>query len=152
MILLEQIRSVFAIDDVCIFSGNDMKLILSCGVAPAKTSAYIFNNNYTQRFSGDKIFVIDNVNELEGRDDDALLELNSQNIGGAVQYLITENSMIKGLISFCYVDRFKKWSVTDTNYMTIIARVISAILKKYFHQPCSISDSGREAIIFASSF
>ena len=133
MILLEQIRSVFAIDDVCIFSGNDMKLILSCGVAPAKTSAYIFNNNYTQRFSGDKIFVIDNVNELEGRDDDALLELNSQNIGGAVQYLITENSMIKGLISFCYVDRFKKWSVTDTNYMTIIARVISAILKKQMY-------------------
>lgn len=133
MILLEQIRSVFAIDDVCIFAGNDMKLILSCGVAPAKTSAYIFNNNYTQRFSGDRIFVIDNVNELEGRDDDALFELNSQNIGGAVQYLITENSMIKGLISFCYIDRFKKWSVADTNYMTIIARIISAILKKQMY-------------------
>jgi len=29
IVLLEQLRSVFAIDDVCVFAGNDMKLVLS---------------------------------------------------------------------------------------------------------------------------
>ena len=130
MVLLEQIRSLFAIDDVCIFSGNDMKLMMSCGNASSKDAPYIFANNYTDRFSGDGIFVIDNVNELEGRDDNAFELLSAQKIGGAVQYLITENGMIKGLISFCYVERFKKWSVTDTNYLTIVARTISAVLRK----------------------
>lgn len=131
MVLLEQIRTLFAIDDICVFTGNDMKLILSCGNATAKNASYVLQNNYTDRFSGDGIFIIDNVNELEGRDDNAFEVLSSQHIGGAVQYLITENSIIKGLISFCYIERFKKWSVADTTYMTLLARTISAILKKH---------------------
>lgn len=129
-VLLEQIRSEFAIDDICVFAGKDMSLILSCGNASAKTASYIFENNYTDRFSGDGIFIIDNVNELEGRDDNAYEVISSQNIGGAVQYLITEEGLIKGLISFCYIGRFKKWSVSDVNYYTIIARTVSAILRK----------------------
>lgn len=129
-VLLEQIRSEFAIDGICIFAGKDMNLILSCGNASPKTASYIFENSYTDRFSGDGIFVIDNVNELEGRDDNAYEILSSQNIGGAVQYLITDDGLIKGLISFCYVGRFKKWSVSDVNYYTIMARTVSAILKK----------------------
>jgi hypothetical protein len=131
MVLIEQIRSLFEIDDICVFAGNDMRLIISCGSVSAKNAEYIFKNNYTDRFSGDGIFVIDNINELEGRDDYALSAMTSQHIGGAVQYLITENSMIKGLISFCYVDRFKKWSVSDKSYLTIIARIISAIIRKH---------------------
>lgn len=130
-VLLEQIRAVFAIDDICIFAGNEMKLLLSCGNAASRNARYILSNGYTDRFSGDSIFVIDNVNELEGRDDNAFKILSEQHIGGAVQYLITEDSMIKGMISFCYIDRFKKWAVDDTNYLTVIARTISAILKKH---------------------
>ena len=129
-VLLEQIRTEFAIDDICIFAGNDMNLILSCGNAQSRNAPYLFANNYTERFSGDGIFVIDNVNELEGRDDNALNILTEQNIGGAVQYLMTEESMIKGMISFCYVGRFKKWSVSDINYLAIIGRTVTALLKK----------------------
>lgn len=129
-VLLEQIRLQFEIDDICIFAGKDMNLILSCGNSSSKNASYLFENRYTERFSGDGIFAIDNVNELEGRDDNAFVQLTEQNIGGAVQYLMTENSIIKGMISFCYIGRFKKWSVTDLNYLTIIGRTITAILKK----------------------
>lgn len=131
MVLLEQIRSIFAINDVCVFAGNELSLMISCSNAAAKNAVYILENNYTDRFSGDSIFVIDNVNELEGSDDNVFEIMTSQHIGGAIQYLITEDSIIKGLISFCYIDKFKKWSVTDTNYLTIIARTISAILRKH---------------------
>lgn len=129
-VLLEQIRAKFLIDDICVYAGNDMSLILNCGNANSKSAAYLLNNGYTERFSADGLFVIDNVNELEGRDDDAFAQLSSQNIGGAVQYLMTDDSIVKGMISFCYISRFKKWSVADQNYFAVIGRVITAILKK----------------------
>ena len=129
-VLLEQIRSQFAIDDVCIFAGNDMGLIHSCGNASSRSAGYLLQNGYSERFSGDRIFVIDNVNELEGRDDTAFRQLSDEKIGGAVQYLITEDGIIKGMISFCYIGRFKKWSVSDRNYLAVLGSVITAILKK----------------------
>lgn len=129
-VLLEQIRSQFAIDDICVYAGKDMNLILSCGNAQSKNAAYLFENSYTERFTGEGVFVIDNVNELEGRDDNAYAQLTSQKIGGAVQYLMTENNVIKGMISFCYINRFKKWSVSDISYLSIIGRTVTALLKK----------------------
>lgn len=129
-VLLEQIRSQFGIDDICVFAGKDMNLILSCGNAQLRNAAYILENAYTERFTGDGIFVIDNVNELEGRDDNAFAQLTAQKIGGAVQYLMTENNVIKGMISFCYISRFKKWSVSDISYLSIIGRTVTALLKK----------------------
>ena len=131
-VLLEQIRSQFAIDDICVFAGNDMNLILSCGNAASRNAAYFLENSYRERFSGDGIFVIDNVNELEGRDDTAFAQLSSENIGGAVQYIVTEDSIIKGMISFCYIGRFKKWSVSDTNYLAVMGRLIASLLRKRF--------------------
>lgn len=129
-VLLEQIRSAFAIDDICVFSGNEMNLILSCGNATCRNASYILKNGYTERFSGDGFFAIDNINELEGRDDNAFAQLTSENIGGAVQYLMTDESVIKGMISFCYIGRFKKWAVSDMNYFAVLGRVITSILKK----------------------
>ncbi len=129
-VLLEQIRSEFQIDDICVFAGNDMNLILSCGNAVSKNAAYILENSYTEHFSGDGIFVIDNVNELEGREDKAFKQLTEENIGGAVQYLMTDESIIKGIISFCYIGRFNKWSVSDMNYFAVLGRIITAVLKK----------------------
>lgn len=129
-VLLEQIRSEFQIDDICVFAGNDMSLILSCGNAVSRNAAYLIENSYTERFSGDGIFAIDNVNELEGREDKAFKQLTEENIGGAVQYLMTDDSIIKGVISFCYIGRFNKWSVSDMNYFAILGRIITAVLKK----------------------
>lgn len=129
-VLLEQIRSEFGIDDIAVYAGNDMGLILSCGNIQSRNASYLLDNGYTERFTGDGVFAIDNVNELEGRDDNAYSKLSSDNIGGAVQYLMTEESMIIGMVSFCYIGRFKKWSVSEINSFAIIGRIIFAILKK----------------------
>lgn len=129
-VLLEQIRSEFQLDDICVFAGNDMNLILSCGNAVSRNASYLIENGYTERFSGDGILAIDNVNELEGREDRAFKQLTEENIGGAVQYLMTDESIIKGMISFCYIGRFNKWSVSDMNYFAILGRIITAVLKR----------------------
>ena len=47
-----------------------------------------------------------------------------------MQYLMTDESVIKGMVSFCYVGRFKKWSVLDMNYFAVLGRLITSILKK----------------------
>jgi hypothetical protein len=104
--------------------------MLSCGNSASRNAEYLFDSGYTEHFNGDGLFAIDNVNELEGREDNAFRQLTDEHIGGAVQYLMTDDTMIKGLISFCYIDRFKKWSVTDMNYFTILGRVITSVLKK----------------------
>lgn len=129
-VLLEQIRAQFRIDDICVFAGKEMSLILSCGNALSRNASYLLENGYTERFSGDGIFAVDNVNELEGRDDRAFRQLTEENIGGAVQYLMTDDSVIKGVISFCYIGRFKKWAVSDMNYFAILGRIITSILRK----------------------
>ena len=129
-VLLEQIRSEFALDDICVFAGNDMSLILSCGNASSRNAPYLSDHEYIRHFTGDGVFAIDNVNELEGRNDAAFRQLTNEHIGGAVQYLITDESVIKGMVSFCYIDRFKKWSVSDINYLTVLGRIISSVLRK----------------------
>ena len=58
------------------------------------------------------------------------MKLTEENIGGAMQYLMTDESLIKGMVSFCYVGRFKKWSVSDMNYFAVLGRLITSILKK----------------------
>ena len=103
---------------------------MKCGNAQSRSAAYLLENGYAERFSGDGIFALDNVNELEGRDDKALAILSEQNIGGALQYLITEDNMIKGMISYCYIGKFKKWAVNDISYLAIISRIVTALLKK----------------------
>jgi len=129
-VLIEQIRSAFDLDDICVFAGNNMDLILSCSNASSRNAAYLLSGEYTSHFSGDGLFAIDNVNELEGREDAAFRQLTEENIGGAVQYLMTDEGIIKGMVSFCYVGRFKKWSVSDMNYYAVLGRLITSILKK----------------------
>ena len=128
--VLEEIKNEFAIDCICIFSGKDMDKVLFCTENIENLNAsYIFTPQYYEKFNGDGIVVIDNTNELEGRADEAFQILSSQNILGTVQYLITENEEVTGLISYNYIKRFKKWSVADTNHLTIISRIIVSYLK-----------------------
>lgn len=129
--LLDEIKSEFDIDCICIFSGDNMDIIKAeTENSPELDARYILNPQYSEKFNDDNILIIDNVNELEGRADEAFRILSSQNILGAVQYIIKENNNIKGLISYNYINRFKKWSVTDTNCLTIISRIISSYLTK----------------------
>ncbi|MDE5946219.1 MAG: GGDEF domain-containing protein [Oscillospiraceae bacterium] len=125
--ILEEIKTEFNIDCICIFSGenmNDMKAYTK--ETPNLNASYLFNPKYLEKFNSNGIMIIDNVNELEGRADEAFKILNEQKIFGTIQYLIKKNNEIKGLISYNYIKRFKKWSVTDTNCLTIISHILSS--------------------------
>lgn len=125
--ILEEIKTEFNIDCICILGGenmNDMKAYTKG--TPILNASYLFNPKYLEKFNSNNIMIIDNVNELEGRADEAFKILNEQKIFGTVQYLIKKNDEIKGLISYNYINRFKKWSVTDTNCLTIISHILSS--------------------------
>lgn len=126
--LLNEIRIHFGLDSAYIFEGGNMETLYHCGDGDSLTAEYIFTPQYNKRFNGDMALAVDNVNELEGRADEAFAALTKQHIFGAFQYLITDGKEIKGLISFNYINRFKKWAVDDVNYLTILCRIISAII------------------------
>ncbi len=129
--VLDEIKFEFNVDCICIFGGENMdSIIASSKDSPKLNASYILNPQYSEKFNKNNLFVIDNVNELEGRADEAFKILSSQNILGTVQYLITNQDKIKGLISYNYINRFKKWSVTDTNCLTIISRILSSYLEQ----------------------
>jgi len=129
--VLDEIKFEFNIDCICIFGGKNMEnIIASSKDSPKLDAYYILNPLYTEKFNGNHLLVIDNVNELEGRADEAFKILSSQNILGTVQYLIMNQNKIKGLISYNYIDRFKKWSVTDTNCLAVISNILSSYLEK----------------------
>ena len=106
------------------------QIIASSKNSPELHAGYVLNPKYSEKFNSDSLLVIDNVNELEGRADEAFEILSSQNILGTIQYLITSHNSIKALISYNYINRFKKWSVTDTNCLMVISRIISSYLTK----------------------
>jgi len=128
--LLDEIKTEFGLDCICIFSGENMDIITAhtkdSSISDAK---YILDTQYSEKFGSDGIIVIDNVNELEGRADEAFRILSNQNILGAVQYIIRKQDKIKGLISYNYINRFKKWSVSDKNFLSIISCILSSYLE-----------------------
>lgn len=127
--ILEEIKFEFDVDCICIFTGEKMdNITASTKNSPKLNASYVLNKQYSDKFNSDKILIIDNVNELESRADEAFKILSEQNIMGTVQYLITGQSGIRGLISYNYINRFKKWSVSDANFLTIISRILSAYL------------------------
>ena len=129
--VLDEIKYNFDIDCAYIFSGENMnQIIASSKNSPKLHAVYVLNPQYSEKFNSDSLLVIDNVNELEGRADEAFEILSSQNILGTIQYLITSHNSIKALISYNYINRFKKWSVTDTNCLMVISRIISSYLTK----------------------
>lgn len=129
--ILDEIKSEFGVDCICIFSGDKMNHITaSTKNAPVLDAEYILNPQYSEKFNSNGLIIINNVNELEGRADEAFKILSSQNILCTIQYMIKSGNSLKGLISYNYINRFKKWAVADTDCLTIISRIISSYLEK----------------------
>ncbi|MDO5558267.1 MAG: GGDEF domain-containing protein [Oscillospiraceae bacterium] len=124
--MLEAISSAFELDAVSIYWGSNMDRLFgySKNDFESKDAYYVFTENYIENFDSDGVFVIDNSDILEGRNVTAYKALTSRNINASVQYIITENDEIKGLITFDLIGHYKKWSTTDINYMKILCRTI----------------------------
>lgn len=128
--LLAEIGQQFGLDGIHIYLGPAMEATWNWGAPVTATARFLFENQFLERFNADGVYIIDNANSLEGRADYAYQHFTKEHIMGSVLCLIPGDVGPKGLISFDLVNRFHKWSVMDANYLTILAKILAALLEQ----------------------
>lgn len=125
--LMQEIGEQFGLDALHIYGLPDWKPVRSWGAPVTEPASFLFENNFLSLFSSDGVYVIDNANSLEGLADAALRHMNASEIMGAVLYLIQKDGTPVGLLSCNLVNRFRKWSTMDVNYLTILGKIVAGI-------------------------
>ncbi len=122
---LMTIVSAFDIDRIRIYTGDDMKLKLSYPESyDGDCADYLMDDGYTDNFSSDGMFVMDNTDILEGRNASAYARMKADDVKAAVQCITADENGVKGMISFELTRLFKKWPQMDVSFMNILGKVI----------------------------
>lgn len=122
---LKTIASVFELDRIRVYAGEKLPLILSVPEVSADENAeYILRDSYMDNFSRKNIFVIDNTDILEGRNNEAFSRNKKDGVKASVQYIYRAGDSAKGMISYELTNHFKKWPQMDVNFMSVLGRII----------------------------
>ena len=122
---LEIIGKKFELDRIGIFAGDNLSCLYSWPESDEKNDAlYILNERYSENFSDDNVFVIDNTDILEGRYSEAFSRLIRNGVNAAVQYVYREDGKVKGLMTYELLGHYKKWPQMDVNFMNVLSKII----------------------------
>ena len=122
---LEIIGKKFELDRIEIFAGDNLSFLYSWPESDEKNDAlYILNERYSENFSDDNVFVIDNTDILEGRYSEAFSRLIRNGVNAAVQYVYREDGKIKGYMTYELLGHYKKWPQMDVNFMNVLSKII----------------------------
>ena len=129
----ESLKDYYSFDKCMIFFGNDeIKHIYSLNAKKKDLELISLLDGYKDIFSDKNILSIGNYISVETKNVDLYKFLCDTKNYSAIQYLIKDDGLIKGLISISTYNRTNKWSELDTNYLTIIFNLISkALLRSY---------------------
>lgn len=122
---LRTIVSVFELDRIRIYAGEKLQLMLSVPeINTDENAEYILRENYMDNFSGKNIFLIDNTDILEGRNNEAFSRNKKDGVKASVQYISRAGDSVNGMISYELTNHFKKWPQMDANFMSVLGRII----------------------------
>lgn len=125
--MIQEIGEQFGLDAVHLYGAPDWKPVHSWGIPATAAADFLFEDNFLSLFNADGVYVIDNINSLEGLANTAMQRLSEESILGTVLYLITEDEKPIGLLSCNLVNRFRKWATMDVNYLTILGRMVAGV-------------------------
>lgn len=125
--MLQEIGEQFGLDAVHLYGAPDWQPVHSWGSPVSASADFLFADDFLSLFSTDGVYVIDNVNSLEGFADTAMHRLSEDGVLGTVLFLIRQNDQPIGLLSFNLVNRFRKWATMDVNYLTILGRMVAGV-------------------------
>jgi diguanylate cyclase (GGDEF)-like protein len=132
--VLEKLGTYYNLTYIRIYTGNEMNLETSWTIATDTTvdnAKYAFNNDYIEKFNLNGIYRIDNIKKLEKMFPDAYESLKCRNVDSAVQYLITDEKEVKGLISFEQIKPATHyWHESEVNNYALIGKLIGQMLIK----------------------
>lgn len=128
---LQQIRSLFDLDGITIFSDRGSNLVCRNGnyVVEAPDGRPGFEDEgYLALFGDDGIFVESNMIRLRSQNPAAYAVTQEQEIGAALQCLSRKEGIPYTMVNFEVFNRNRKWSDEDVTLLTLLGHCIGNLL------------------------
>ena len=128
---LQQIRSLFDLDGITIFSDRGSNLVCRNGnyVVEAPDGRPGFEDEgYLALFGDDGIFIESNMIKLRSQNPAAYAATQEQEIGAALQCLSRKEGIPYTMVNFEVFNRNRKWSDEDITLLTLLGHCIGNLL------------------------
>lgn len=128
---LQQIRSLFDLDGITVFSDRGSNLVCRNGnyVVEAPDGRPGFEDEgYLSLFGDDDIFVESNMIKLRSQNPAAYAVTQEQEIGAALQCLCRKEGIPYTMVNFEVFNRNRKWSDEDITLLTLLGHCIGNLL------------------------
>lgn len=128
---LQQIRSLFDLDGITIFSDRGSNLVCRNGnyVVEAPDGRPGFEDEgYLALFGDDGIFVESNMIKLRSQNPAAYAVTQEQEVGAALQCLSRKEGIPYTMVNFEVFNRNRKWSDEDITLLTLLGHCIGDLL------------------------
>ena len=128
---LQQIRSLYDLDGITIFSDRGNKLVCRNGnyVAEAPDGRPGFEDEkYLSLFGEDDIFIESNMVKLRSQNPAAYAVTQKQEIGAALQCLTRKEGVPYTMVNYEVFNRNRKWSDEDVTLLTVLGHCIGNLL------------------------
>lgn len=128
---LQQIRSLFDLDGITIFSERGEKLVCRSGNYMAETPdgrPGFEDKKYLALFGEDDIFVESNMVKLRSQNPAAYAVTQKQEIGAALQCLSRKEGIPYVMVNYEVFNRNRKWSDEDVTLLTVLGHCIGNLL------------------------
>ncbi len=128
---LQQVRSLFDLDGITIFSDRGNKLVCRNGnyIAEAPDGRPGFEDEkYLSLFGEDDIFIESNMVKLRSQNPAAYAVTQKQEIGAALQCLSRKEGVPYAMVNYEVFNRNRKWSDEDITLLTVLGHCIGNLL------------------------
>lgn len=128
---LQQIRSLFDLDGITVFSDRGNRLVCRNGnyMAEAPDGRLGFEDEgYLALFGDDDIFVESNMIKLRSQNPAAYAVTQEQEVGAALQCLSRKEGIPYTMVNFEVFNRNRKWSDEDITLLTLLGHCIGDLL------------------------
>ena len=128
---LQQIRSLFDLDGITIYSESGAQLVCRNGnymVEVPDGRGLFEDEKYLALFGDDDNFIESNTLKLRSQDPAAFAVMQKQEIGAALQCLSRKEGVPNVIVNYDVFNRNRKWSDEDITLLTILGHCIGNLL------------------------
>ncbi|MCI8805943.1 MAG: GGDEF domain-containing protein [Clostridiales bacterium] len=130
--MADTLSTYYLFDKCMIFYGDDLKNIYSYNASEEDLKIISLLDKYKDLFDKRNMLIVGNYISMEIKNIDLYNFFYDTKNHSAIQYLIKENDVVKGLIFISTYEHSNKWSDVDINYLAIIFSLIAKSLNLSF--------------------
>lgn len=129
---LAVIQAYFDLDGIAVYVGVELKRMYSIGNYNEEFIKIDFfdNENYKLLFNENNVYVETNINKIKSEFEEIYEVYLKQEIAEFVQCVTCFKDKPQVVISFDVFNRSRKWSENDTEYLSILGKLIGEVVLK----------------------